>query len=1183
MMHLPEDRSATCALVSIVMPAYKLRFLDEALGSVVAQSYPRLELLVCDDSADALIEQCIARHALQCPFPIRYVRNTVRLGELGSKLKGISLAQGTYIKFLHDDDVLQPDCVARLVQAIERNPGTALASSRRVRIDEDGQRLPDIPATCFPFADDVLIDGPELVSFLSDHTINFIGEPSCVLVRRADLLAFGSELMAVNGKTIHWVGDLAIYVKLLRHGNLALLASPLTQFRVSSAQFSQGGRDQPGIGDQGHEDLRQGICQLGWRRESGDNRYVRVAPLSPHKARVFKSVDLVNALMQSAHMAERVSPDIWLGVRHPSTVQRGLIEQRLQRHGGGPCIGVLLIDRHGDAGAVAATRASLDAVACYQRHQTWVISSSRQQVAAHGEHGVLIDAHGLVATLNRVIAAQHAVDWVVLVDAGSLFTISGLMVLALEMLALPDDCQAIYADQVMTLDNGQLGLALRPALYLDMLLSAPATLSQHWVFRQRTLLADGGFPTGPSAAFELDYQLGLIERYGLACIRHLAEPMLIASATPQHDDQDERLAIARHLTARGYVDAVVHSTGPGRHAVDYRHAQQPLVSILVLVDGRLPQVQRCLESILANTAYPHYEVLLLDRDSTEPDLRDWLAGIDNLGMQQIRVLRFAAEHSRQAVCNAAVEHARGEVLVWLAAGTAVMKADWLDQLLNHALRPEVGTVAGKLLRGDGTVHHAGMLLGLGAPATRAFEGAAFDESGYLQRLQLDQNYSALSGECLMVLRQLFVDAGGFELEPALAQWSDVDLCLRLQQAGYLNVFAARAQLLIDPPVATTATAWEEDAMYARWLPVMANDPAYNPGFSLDPGAGFQLADPRASWRPLQSWRPLPRVLALPADVEGCGHYRVIQPLRALREAGLAEGVLFNGYLEISELVRQDPDVVILQRQVGEARLEAMRRMKALSRAFKIYELDDYLPNLPLKNAHREHMPKDILKTVRRGLGMVDRFVVSTSALAEAFAGLHNDIRIVENRLPAHWWEQPAAQAERRGSKPRIGWAGGASHAGDLELIADVVRELADEVEWVFMGMYPFALRQHIHHFQPGVPIDKYPATLASLDLDLALAPVEQNLFNACKSNLRLLEYGACGYPVIASDVRCYQGTLPVTLVRNRYRDWIGAIRDHLADPAAARAKGAALREVVRRDWMLSGSNLDRWREAWLPG
>ncbi|MCC4614024.1 glycosyltransferase [Xanthomonas campestris pv. esculenti] len=1164
------------------MPAYKPRYFAQALDSVLAQTYPALELVICDDNGDGTIESILAPHLASAPFPIRYHRNPTRLGELGSTIKGIGLAQGEYVKFLHDDDVLQPDCVAQLVEAIERNAGTAMASSRRQRIDDDGAPLPDILATSFPFDDDVLIDGPELVSFLADHAINFIGEPSCVLARRTDLLALGNELMMLNGKPIDWVGDLAIYVKLLRHGNLAFLASPLTHFRVSSAQFSQAGRDQVGVGDQGHEDLRQGIRQLGWRRETGDNRQVRVAPLSPHKARVFKSVDLVNALMQSAGMAERVSPATWLGVRHPSEVQRGLIDARLQAHAGGPRIAVLLIDRQGDAAAVAATRASLDAVACYRQHHTWVISSAPQQVAGLGERGVLIDGHGLPATLNRVIAAQDAIDWVLLVDAGSLFTASGLLMLALEMLALPDECQAIYADEVVALDHGQLGLALRPALYLDVLLSAPSTMSRHWLFRHGTLLADGGFPTGPGAAFELGYQLGLVERYGLGCIRHIAEPLLVASAAPPQDDEDEQRAIARHLAARGYMDARVHSAGPGRHAVDYQHAQQPLVSILVLIDGRLPQVQRCLESILANTSYPHYEVLLLDRASSQPELRDWLAGIEALGMHQIRVLRFAGEPAREAVCNAAAEHARGAVLLWLSAGAAVMKADWLDQLLNHALRPEVGAVAGKLLRGDGTVHHAGLLLGLGAPVARAFEGAAFDESGYLQRLQLDQNYSALSGECLMLPRQLFIDAGGFAQEPALAQWSDVDLCLRLQQAGYLNVYAARAQLLIDPPDALPATALEEEAMYARWLPVMANDPAYNLGFSLDPGAGFALADPRASWRPLQSWRPLPRVLALPADIEGCGHYRVIQPLRALRGAGLAEGVLFNGYLEIAELARQDPDVVILQRQVGEARLEAMRRMKALSRAFKVYELDDYLPNLPLKNAHRAQMPKDILKTVRRGLGMVDRFVVSTPALAEAFAGLHSDIRVVENRLPPHWWESLPERKVRHGGKPRVGWAGGASHTGDLELIADVVKELAGEVEWVFMGMYPFALRQHIHQFQPGVQIDHYPAALAALDLDLALAPVEQNLFNACKSNLRLLEYGACGYPVIASDVRCYQGSLPVTLVKNRYRDWVGAIREHLADPVATRAKGAALREVVRRDWMLSGSNLDTWRAAWLP-
>ena len=111
-------------------------------------------------------------------------------------------------------------------------------------------------------------------------------------------------------------------------------------------------------------------------------------------------------------------------------------------------------------------------------------------------------------------------------------------------------------------------------------------------------------------------------------------------------------------------------------------------------------------------------------------------------------------------------------------------------------------------------------------------------------------------------------------------------------------------------------------------------------------------------------------------------------------------------------------------------------------------------------------------------------------------------------------------------------------------------------------------------------LQEYPAKLASLNLDLALAPLEYHIFNDCKSNLRLLEYGACGYPVICTDTEAYRGYLPCTrVVSNSTEEWLQAIRMHLADPEASYRMGDELREAVMRDYMLRGNNLKYWSEA----
>src|SRR5690606_4255863 len=176
-------------------------------------------------------------------------------------------------------------------------------------------------------------------------------------------------------------------------------------------------------------------------------------------------------------------------------------------------------------------------------------------------------------------------------------------------------------------------------------------------------------------------------------------------------------------------------------------------------------------------------------------------------------------------------------------------------------------------------------------------------------LQVDQNYSAVTAACLMVRKSIYEQVGGLD-ESFTVSYNDVDFCLKVREAGYLLVWTPHAVVMHEGSVSQSKVDKntpeakrkrffsQKDAMYARWLPQLARDPAYNPNFSLVQPGGFKLADTQISWRPLDSWRPLPVVLAHPADTMGCGHYRVMQPFNALREAGMVDGALSVGLMHV---------------------------------------------------------------------------------------------------------------------------------------------------------------------------------------------------------------------------------------------------------------------------------------------
>lgn len=1167
-------------LVSVVMPAFKALFLKRALESLAAQRYRAIELVVCDDHPGDAVRLCVEAFAATAPFPVRYHANPERLHESRNGARCVALAQGQYIKFLYDDDVLHPDCIAAQAAVLRAHGDIALVTSRRRRIDERGSVLPDTLHSAPLFDTDVRIAGRALVRLLGQHPHNFIGEPSAVMARRTDLVALGERLMDLAGQPIQWFGDLAMYAKLLQHGDLAYLAAPLSDFRVSAWQFSQIGRERPGIGNRGLDNFQDALRTLGWS-DAQAPQTVPVAPL--HDAAPAVDFALLQAL-EHAEARARVQAQLdgWQQQRRLLPAQRALAKAHLDAHGR-PSLSILLDARQASLARIAATLDSLAPhVEGFAPLQVWLWGMEAAPPGAGDWVRPWQCSGSLADALNALLVREQTGDWLLHADAGDVFCTGALQRLPLAMAEAPA-LRAVFADEWQRGKGfDPPSPVLRPDFDPDLLLGHPAVTARHWLFARTALLPLGGFdPTwsDDATALSLDMILRLTEHGGSDDLAHLPEPLLYADPAPS-DGGREIAVIQAHLHRRGYPQAQVNPLARGLYRITRGHASTHPVSIVLVAgaDTPLALLQRCLISVLEKTAHADYEVLLVDNGAATA-VTEWMQQLSALDDPRLRLFGLEAPVPHAAAANLAASQAHGDFVLFLRADSAIVQPGWLDSLLDHGIRPEVAIVGARTVSPQGRVTQAGLLPGLADGAIGAFAGESIDASGYLGRLQVAHGVAAVSDRCLLIERALFERLGGFDADTFPDAGADIDLSLRASGHGYRLVCVPEA-VLLHAEVPTLPDA-PRGRLMDRWLSRIAQAPTYHPSLRLDVPGGFRLGESGFSWQPLPH-RPQVRVLAHPADAHGSGQYRVLQPLAALQAAGAVEGTAHALLVDVVEHERIDPDVVILQRRVGEEDLARIEAMPRHARALKVYELDDYLLELPARSAHRAGIPADIRRSLPRALSLVDRVVVSTPALADALTGLHPDIRVARNRLPLAWWTRLPQLRRNVGPRPRVGWAGGIGHTGDLEMILDVVRTLAGEVDWVFMGLCPEPLRRYVKEFHAGVDISIYPRALARLHLDLAIAPLEDNRFNACKSNLRLLEYGACAIPVVASDIEPYRGALPVTRVANRHRDWVAAIREQLADADARAAAGDALREAVRRDWMLAGEGLDDWRAAWLP-
>ena len=358
------------------------------------------------------------------------------------------------------------------------------------------------------------------------------------------------------------------------------------------------------------------------------------------------------------------------------------------------------------------------------------------------------------------------------------------------------------------------------------------------VYRRSLLEVLGGFRAGFDGSQDYDLVLRVTERtrriahipkilYGWRKVPGSAAATVAAKPYAYRAGQ---VAIADALARRG-ADAKVEMFAPGHHQVRYALRGNPKVSILVPMRDRADLTRQCVTSIESKSTYKNIELLVIDNGSVEEASRRVL---DELALRH-RVVRYERPFNYAAINNFGAAQVTGDYLLFMNNDTEVVTPDWLEAMLEHAQRPEVGAVGAKLLYPDRRIQHAGVLL-LGtelAVADHAFKHLPEDTDAWFALARVARNVSAVTAACMMVRREVFEELGGFD-ERLRVAFNDVDLCLRMRQAGYLVVYTPLATLIHHESATRKALHPPEDERLARerWRELLAaGDPYYNPNLS----------------------------------------------------------------------------------------------------------------------------------------------------------------------------------------------------------------------------------------------------------------------------------------------------------------------------------------------------------------
>jgi GT2 family glycosyltransferase len=476
---------------------------------------------------------------------------------------------------------------------------------------------------------------------------------------------------------------------------------------------------------------------------------------------------------------------------------------------------------------------------------------------------LFLEENGHISKASNSSLSLASGDWVGFLDHDDLLTPDALFWVA-HYINANHSARLIYSDEDKLDESGLLTDPYFKPDWNRELFYGHNLITHFAVFAKSLLVEIGGFRAGFDGAQDYDLALRCIERIPSSSIVHIPRVLYhwrvhdISTAKKIEAKPYSMLAGGRalkeHFIRRG-INADPELIGHGYRIRYQLPTSPPLVSLIIPTRNGLSYLKKCIESILARTKYENYEILIIDNDSDDPETLSYLGSIIEAG--RVKVIPSPGPFNYSELNNKAVDLAKGEIIGLLNNDIEVIEGDWLSEMVSRAILPDVGAVGPKLLYGDGSLQHAGIILGIGGWAGHSHKGFPGDTHGYVARVSLAGEFSAVTGACLIVRKEIFRKAGGLDAENLTIACNDVDFCLKVNELGFRNVYTPFATLYHhesatrgyeDTPEKKLRFKKELDFMLKKWGNKINNDPMYSPNLTLD-SENFGFAWPTRLQRP----------------------------------------------------------------------------------------------------------------------------------------------------------------------------------------------------------------------------------------------------------------------------------------------------------------------------------------------